>query len=129
MPTLGKRSLEHFATLHPDLQRVVEEAIKVTDFTVLVGHRGEAEQNAAFAAGKSKLKWPKSAHNTLPSDAVDLAPYPIDWSDRERFCYLAGVVMACAARIGVKLRWGGDWNGNGVFSDETFSDLPHFELA
>jgi len=26
----------------------------------------------------------------MPSDAVDVAPYPIDWNDKERFYYFAG---------------------------------------
>ena len=38
--------------------------------------------------GRSKLSWLESKHNCEPSRAVDIAPYPIDWDDRERFSHL-----------------------------------------
>ncbi len=128
MPSFSKRSQDALATCHFDLQRILEEAIKITDFTVLCGHRDKVAQMEACKTGRSKLEWPKSRHNSVPSQAVDIAPSPLNWSDRERFVYLAGVVKAVAHSLGIKLRWGGDWNENGVFSDEAFSDLPHFEL-
>ena len=31
--------------------------------------------------------------------------------------------------MNIKLRWGGDWNDNKDFSDQTFDDLVHFELV
>lgn len=128
MPSLSKKSKAILETCHSDIQRVMNEAIKYFDFTVLEGHRGEAAQNAAFAAGKSKLKYPFGKHNNLPSLAVDIAPYPIDWKNRERFIYLAGVVMGIASQMNIKLRWGGDWNGDTEVADNKFDDLPHFEL-
>lgn len=120
MPTLSKASFDKLSTCHPDLQRVVREAIKYVDFTVLCGHRGEAEQTAAFKAGSSKLQWPNSRHNKRPSEAVDLAPYPVDWRDLGRFHFLAGVIAVVARQLGVDIAWGGDW--------ATFKDRPHFEL-
>lgn len=64
---------------------------------------------------------------------MDVAPYPVSWAETpanmERFAYLAGVVMTTAARLGVKLRWGGDWDQDGDTRDETFRDRPHFELV
>lgn len=65
----------------------------------------------------------------MPSLAVDIVPYPIDWNDLERFKTLAAVVMECAKQEGVKLRHGADWNGNGRTDDERFHDWPHFELV
>jgi hypothetical protein len=120
-------------TCHPDLQRVLREAIKYTDFVVVEGHRGKAAQDAAYAKGFSKVRWPNGNHNSLPSRAVDLVPYPVDWSDApkniERFCMLAGVVLTVAQQLGVRLRWGGDWNHNADTRDEgSFRDRPHFEL-
>lgn len=120
MPSFSKASLIHFATLHPDLQRVLEAAIKITDFSCIMGHRSEELQNAAFAMRTSQKKWPDSRHNSFPSEAMDLVPYPLDWTDRESFHYLAGVIMACAAQLEVPLTWGGHW--------PKFQDLPHFEL-
>lgn len=119
MPSFSKQSLDRLATCHFDLQRVLFEAIKYIDFTVICGFRDKAEQDAAYKAGNSKLRWPMSRHNSTPSEAVDVCPYPIDWRDTERFAYLAGVIMTVAGQLGVELTWGGTW---------TFRDRPHFEL-
>lgn len=109
------------------LQQVVRAAIERMDFTVLCGHRGEVEQNEAYERGFSKLKFPKSNHNSVPSKAVDLAPYPIDWKDLDRFKVLMLIVKSEAAERGIKLRFGWDWNGNEK-ADERFVDWPHVEI-
>lgn len=134
MPMFGQASLSRLKTLDPRLQRVMEEAIKHRDFMIVYGHRSRDEQNKAFAEGKSKLKWPNSKHNSLPSLAVDVAPYNsstrgIDWKDREAFAALAGFLMGIATMQGLKLRWGGDWDSDGATKDHTFVDLPHLEIA
>lgn len=126
MPRFSARSASRLAECHKDLQAVMNAAILETDFTILCGHRGKAEQDAAFAKGASKLRWPKSLHNTMPARAVDVAPWPIDWNNRARFKALAKVILAEAKSLGISLRWGGDWNSDGDDSDGW--DLPHFEL-
>lgn len=132
MPKFSPASLKQLETCDTRLQNVLNRAILSFDFTVLEGHRGEEAQNRAYAKGLSQKRWPEGKHNSLPSKAVDIAPYPIDWSSREaarqRFVYLAGWIMASAAAVGVKLRWGGDWNGNQDTRDEHFRDLGHFEI-
>jgi len=130
MPSFGARSLACLATCHPDLQRVAEMAIEIFDFSVYEGHRTEERQNELFAQGPhvTKVQWPNSRHNSEPSEAFDAAPYPIEWEDHERFAQLAGVLMACAHQLGVKLRWGGDWDRDTRTTDEKFRDRPHFEL-
>lgn len=132
MPTFGTASKAQLASCHPRLQLVLNEAIKDFDFVVVEGHRGQVAQNAAFAKGLSKLKWPFGNHNKKPSKAADCAPYPVDWSNRTvaiaRFGVMAGVILAHAKRLGVKLRFGWDWNRNLDPRDETFMDWPHVEL-
>ena len=76
----------------------------------------------------SKLQFPKSKHNSLPSKAVDVVPYPINWSDIDRFKDFGKFVIKKAAELGISIRWGGDWDGDGSSSDETFLDFPHFEI-
>lgn len=129
MPAFGKASQEKLATCDPRLQKVFNEVIKHFDCTVIEGHRGEAAQNKAFAEGKSKLKYPQSKHNKTPSLAADVLPYPIDWNDTNRMRYFAGFVVGIAATMGIKIRWGGDWNQNTELKDNSFNDLPHFEIA
>lgn len=133
MPKFSKLSEERLATCHPELQRVMREAIRYVDFSVIEGHRGKAAQDAAYAKGNSKVRYPNGKHNKAPSLAVDIAPYPIDWSNNakalERFVYVAGFVMCSARRLGVKVRWGGDWSPDDDMRNEgTFRDYPHFEL-
>lgn len=134
MPKFGRSSEAQLATCHPDLQRVLRLAIQHFDFAVVEGHRGKQAQDRAYAKGLSKVRWPHGNHNRTPSTAVDLAPYPIDWSNEskaiERFVFLAGVVTTCAEQLGIPLRWGGDWNDNEDMRDEgRFRDYPHFELT
>ena len=128
MPKFSALSLSRLSTCSPVLQRLMKATIEIgPDFTVLCGFRGRAEQEAALAAGHSKLGWPKSRHNISPSHAVDIAPYPVDWHDEARFHELADSVkrawgaMSDGARCGYSLTWGGDW--------ESFKDLPHYELG
>ena len=65
----------------------------------------------------------------MPSLAVDVVPYPVDWQDRERMTYFAGFVMGIArVKFGISLRWGGDWDLDTDLKDNKFDDLPHFEI-
>lgn len=129
MPSFGKRSRTNLDDAHPALIAVFKKVVQDFDCTVIEGYRGQYEQDAAFHAGKSKLRYPESKHNRIPSLAVDVCPYPIDWSDHRRFYLFAGYVMAVANSMGVKLRWGGDWDGDWTWKDQSFHDLPHFELV
>jgi peptidoglycan L-alanyl-D-glutamate endopeptidase CwlK len=134
MPYFSQRSLDNLAGCHPELQRLAHELIKVIDFTVLCGHRGEQEQNEAFNAvpQRSKTPWPKSKHNPEPSLAFDLSPVPVRWDDTKenwmRWCFFAGMVVATAASLKIKVRSGLDWNQNFDPGDEKFKDAPHFEI-
>lgn len=127
MPKFSQSSIDKLETCHPDLVKLFNEVVKEFDCIILEGHRGKEDQDKAFREGKSKLPWPKGKHNKLPSEAVDVAPYPVDWKDRERFIYFAGFVMGRAAELGIKIRWGGDWDGDKDLKDNSFSDLVHFE--
>ena len=116
----SKRSESNLNECHEDIQKVLREAIKHYDFTVIEGYRGEAEQNEAYNKGFSKVKFPNSKHNVMPSRAVDIVPYPIDWKNIKRFEELALIVKAIAEELQVGLNWGGDW--------KRFKDYPHWEL-
>lgn len=135
MPSFGNRSRANLATCHPDLQRLFNEVIKHFDCTITCGHRTEAEQDALYAKGRTtpgpkvtRAQWPNSKHNTLPSIAVDVTPYPVDWKDIKRFYYFAGVVKGIALSLDIDIRWGGDWDSDTEVTDQKFNDLPHFEL-
>ncbi len=127
MPRFSDRSLTQLRTCHPDLVRLFAEVINHWDATVLEGHRTEEQQRENVRKGVSKTM--NSRHLDDPSHAVDVAPYPVDWQDTERFRAFGGFVLGVASQMGIPLRWGGDWNGNRSFRDQTFHDLPHFELV
>ena len=129
MPKFGRTSRKRLITCKEDLQTLFNEVVKHFDCSVLVGYRGRNEQDTAYESGHSKVKWPNGKHNSNPSLAVDVAPYPIDWDDRERFIYFGGFVKGCAYQLGLPLRWGGDWDNDSQLSDNKFYDLVHFELV
>ncbi len=129
MKQFSPASAAKLSTCHPALQAVFNQVLQSFDCTILEGHRDQATQDKAFAEGKSKLKWPNGEHNKIPSMAVDVAPYPIDWSDKVRFYYFAGHVVATARSMGIEIRFGGDWNRDTQLKNETFLDLVHFELV
>ena len=121
MPSFSKRSLKARSTCHPKLQEVLDEAIKHYDFSVIWGHRGRTDQDRAYEAGHSKLQWPASKHNSLPSKAFDIVPYPDGFNSPHSEFYLqATYVLRAALKLGVHLNWGGHW--------KNFKDLAHFEL-
>lgn len=128
MPKFSKRSAIKLAQCDDRLQRVFNRVVEVIDCTILVGHRNQDKQEEMFDQGRSQVHWPNSKHNSLPSKAVDVIPYPIDWYDRERITLFAGFVLGTASQMGIKLRWGGDWNRNWKTADNNFDDLVHYEL-
>jgi peptidoglycan L-alanyl-D-glutamate endopeptidase CwlK len=141
MPSFGKRSRERLDTCHKDLQRICERVVKSFDISVVEGHRTLEKQKEYYESGLSKLDGvaQKSKHQSFPSMAVDIAPYPIDFADKHkkkaRFYMMAGYIFMAAddlyreGKVSHKLRWGGDWDSDKDFDDQTFDDLPHFELV
>lgn len=121
MPMLSQLSLDRLMTCDTRLQDVVRAAAKRYDFIVLCGHRGQEDQERAFAEGKSRLHFPHSKHNTTPSLAVDLAPFPINWDDVLRFDHLSTVMLEEAAKLQVPLEWGGTCFPH-------FVDKPHYQI-
>ena len=128
MPKFGKKSKERLATCDERLQEVFNEVIKFVDCSVLEGHRGQERQDQLYIDGKTKVKYPNGRHNSNPSRAADVTPYPVNWADRERQTLFAGFVIGLARAKGIKLRWGGDWDQDFQVMDNRFDDFPHFEV-
>lgn len=128
MAKFGKTSKERLATCDKKLQKVFNEVIKYIDCSILEGHRNEERQDKLFDEGKSKVKYPRGRHNSYPSRAVDVTPYPVDWNDRERQTLFAGFVIGIARSMDIRLRWGGDWDMDFKVMDNRFDDFPHFEI-
>jgi len=134
MPNFGQRSKDSLSTAHPDLQKLFNEVIKTYDCTILCGYRNEEDQNKAYHEGRSKVMYPNGKHNKQPSEAIDAAPWfsekpHIRWEDKEKFYHFAGYVQAVADQLNINIRWGGNWDSDDELHDQTFFDLPHFELG
>ena len=113
MPSFSSNSRRHLDTCHPDLQRLFDRVVSKVDCTIICGHRNQEDQNRAYREGFSKLWWPKSKHNSLPSLAVDVAPYHTDkphirWTDDREWYWFSGYVEGVASELGIEIRNGGN---------------------
>ncbi len=134
MPEFGTRSQINLHSADPRLIALFREVVKTYDCAIICGTRGRAEQNRLFELGKTKVRYPNSKHNVTPSMAVDVCPYypnggKIRWNDIKGFAYFAGYVIKAAESMGYRVRWGGDWDMDFDTQDQTFHDLPHFEIV
>jgi len=155
----GTRSKRVKETLHEDLQLILDLTINrtYTDVGLHEGARSIETQRKYFKDGKSRINpdmyvskhdlCKLAKHIVIPGDtyfgksrAVDLhvserhGDTKLTW-DKAHLCYLAGVIQSCAQELYEKglvshlVRWGGDWNMNGIISlDQSLDDLVHFEL-
>lgn len=117
-----KTSQKRISECHKELQVLATKLESYfSDLQVSCGYRGEKEQNDAFAKGVSKLKFPKSKHNTNPSDAIDfvfITNGKADWTI-SKYKELIIKAKEIAKENKINIICGGDW--------KTFKDYPHIE--
>lgn len=124
MYKFGKRSRERLKGVDARLVNVLNELIKMMDVTVIEGLRSAERQKELLAKGATKVKYSKH----MEGKAVDIAPYPIDWENRDGFYYMGGMVRGIAKQLNIDIRFGGDWDSDGDTKDNNFDDLVHIEL-
>lgn len=117
---LSKKSRDRLSGVHPDLVKIVERAIEITevDFAVLEGVRSKTRQEQLVKSGASQTM--RSRH--LTGHAVDLGAYvagSVRW-DWPLYHKIAAAVKQAAAELQIPVEWGGDWT--------TFKDGPHWQL-
>lgn len=120
MYSFSQRSKDRLKDVHPDLVKVMEEAIKESplDFGITEGLRTFERQKELFEAGKSQTM--NSRH--LRGLAVDIAVFidgKINW-DFPNYTLVAEHIKEVAKELDIPIQWGGDWT--------SFKDGPHFEL-
>lgn len=127
MFSFSKKSLEKLNNpkVHPKIRELFLEAIKNSpiDFTVIETVRTLEQQKLNVAKGVSKTLKSRHIPDTNKSglcEAIDIAPYPINWKDIERFKLLSKYIKQTANTLGIPITWGGDW--------KSFKDYPHYEL-
>ena len=84
MYKFGRRSRERLKGVDSRLINVLNELIKMMDVTIIEGLRSAERQKELLAKGATKVKYSKH----MEGKAVDLAPYPIDWENRDGFYYI-----------------------------------------
>ena len=129
----SSRSLSNFVTCDERLRKIADKARELfpkVDFTIIEGQRTIAQHKANLANGTSWAKLSKHCYG--PSYAFDFIPYPFkNWKDTKGFEAVGKALIAAAKALGIKARWGGDWNQNGTYTDEIARgsyDGGHFEL-
>lgn len=137
--------------LHPKLIQLIEAAILDTpiDFSITSGVRTTKEQQALYAQGRttkgaivtqSDGVKKKSNHQVKVDGlghAFDFCPYingALAWNNTAAFIAIALHIKDKAKCLGIPVRWGADWDNDGITKaqgdkDEGFVDLPHFELT
>lgn len=137
--TFGKSSLTALQGVHPLLIAVVAVALKksTVDFKVLEGVRTKERQAELYAQGRTKpgkiVTWTLNSRHFAQNDgygrAVDLLPAPYDWKDLANFDAVAKAMFEAADELGVKIRYGADWDMDGIYRERGETDSPHFELV
>lgn len=148
----GATSLKRLEGINPRLRKVVDRALEIAeeDFMVIEGVRTKEQAWANWGKGRSvmdcnaagvpakyaqpsasKVTWLKNPLNSkhISGNAVDLAPSPLDWNDLKRFDKMASAMFKASAELQIPIRWGADWDNDGVFREKGETDSPHFELV
>lgn len=134
MPKFSQRSLDLLNQCHPDLQKVFKSVIEVYDIQIQPSTiRTIEEQKKFMAEGKSQTMNSLHLKRLFPelnkdySCAVDCAPWPTDWNNKQEFYYMAGIITGIAdsmfknGQIEHQIKWGGRF--------KNFFDGPHFEIV
>lgn len=118
--SLSSKSQLKLALVHPDLKKVVEEAIKIStvDFVVLEGLRTLERQRELVAAGASHTMNSRHLHG-LAVDLGALVGGKITWQPKV-YNHIADAMLVTAAKLQISIKWGGSFL--------SFPDLVHFEL-
>ena len=131
----SKRSLDNLKGVHPDLVKLMTEAIKDSpvDFTITEGVRTAERQQMLFKQRPKVTNVDgiiKKSNHQVKSDgyghAVDLYPFyngSVQVQDKEvipKLKLIAVHIKAVAKCLGISITWGGDF--------KSLHDPPHFEL-
>jgi peptidoglycan L-alanyl-D-glutamate endopeptidase CwlK len=118
--SFGNKSKERLSGVHPDLVKVMEEAIKESplDFSITEGLRTKERQQELFSAGKSQTM--NSRH--LTGKAVDIAVIKdgtVTW-DLKYYRIVTDHIKKVAKELNIPIVCGIDWT--------SFVDAVHIEL-
>ena len=130
MAHFGRQSMRNLEGVHPLLVDWAFELVTVMDVKVVDGVRDLTRQREYVALGVSMTM---NSKHLIQGDgyghALDLAPYPVDWSDHRRFYIMAGIGFGIAHKMNLPITWGGRWNpDDDQFHLPHFNDMGHFQI-
>jgi len=80
-------------------------------------------------AGKLKARIERVTGQLTDEQKVEVLTLVGEYTkDVARWYYFGGFVLGTAQELGIDIRWGGDWDGDRDLDDQSFDDLPHFEV-
>jgi len=154
---LGAKSLARLSGVHPDLVRVIKRAITISkvDFMVIEGVRSREQMMINYGKGRTvaqlaakgipakyanpssgKVTWlanPFGSKHAIQksgfAEAVDCLIAPYDWKEGPGWKLMNDAVQQASKLENVRVRWGRDWDEDGIIGEKGETDGPHFELV
>lgn len=134
----GTRSEIRLRGVDQHLVAVARRAIanSPVDLTIVEGRRTTERQAQLYAQGRTTpgpiVSWTlRSKH--IDGKAIDIAPLKadgsVDWDNKQAFLDMSKLMFEAAQSLGVKIRWGADWDQDGRPYEKGEYDGPHFELV
>lgn len=146
MYILGEASKEKLKGVHPQLVKLMTEAVKESpyDFRIAQGVRTASYQNSLYQQGRTtpgkivtncdgfKNKSNHQAKADGYGHAIDIFICGVvengqyrkftteEGYDNKKMTLVAAHVKNVAQKLGIAIKWGGDWS--------KFKDYPHFEI-
>lgn len=137
----SKRSRKNLEGVHPKLHLVAARALQLSeyDFFVNEGVRTLERQRQLYAQGRNgdtrpRVTWTmKSNHfinkRTGFGHAIDAYAWPYNPNQPPAVSRaIAKAFLQAANELDIPIRWGADWDRDGVFYEKGEGDSPHFEL-
>jgi peptidoglycan L-alanyl-D-glutamate endopeptidase CwlK len=144
--------------VHPDIKRVIIRAAAITTVPFFVNETVRSREQCMINYGKGrtgpqcaakgipvtyaqpklgKVTWlidPFNSKHCKQKDgfghAVDLYASPYNQNQSKDATYaIAKAVLQAAKELKVALRWGKDWDRDGIYEEKGETDGPHFELV
>ena len=146
MYILSKTSKEKLKGVHPQLVKLMTEAVKESpyDFSITQGLRTAAYQNSLYQQGRTtpgkivtncdgfKNKSNHQAKADGYGHAIDIFICGVvengqyrkfttqEGYDNKKILAVSNHIKEIAQKLGIAIKWGGDWS--------KFKDFPHFEI-
>lgn len=144
MVSFTPRDTKRLLGVNPSLVSVVMRAAEIgpRTFFVVEGVRTKERQQELYDQGRTTpgriVTWTLQSKHIIQADgfghAVDLYPIlnpgmTIDQIPMQWWGEIAQGMLTAAADLGIPIRWGHDWDMDGIVGEKGETDKPHWELA